>query len=241
MGGASSRTNLHIHFEHHHVRDTIVILEEGNWPYPRCPQCNIFVPQKALNGRNLATEFCRRIMEKKWSLLAEEESWAGTERALTDYGALLSQVTSFKYLGRVIASDNNNCLSMVRNLRRARKKRSQLTRILSMEGEDDRTSGHIYLVVVQSVLLYGYWRRAWRRCWEDSITGWTVGWQDGKHGRGGTEAGFTPGWNMRWQRRICRRWRPTSPAAKKQLWNIFQLGLLWTYVWRRSRGQGQGW
>ena len=31
----------------------------------------------------------------------------------------------------------------------------QLTRELSREVEDDRTSGHIYLAVVQSVLLYG--------------------------------------------------------------------------------------
>ena len=35
LGGASNRINLRVHFAHHHVRDTIVILEEGNRPYPK--------------------------------------------------------------------------------------------------------------------------------------------------------------------------------------------------------------
>ena len=44
---------------------------------------------------------------------------------------------------------------MVRNLSRARKKWARLTRILSREVEDAWTLGQIYLVVVQSVLIYG--------------------------------------------------------------------------------------
>ena len=43
LGGASNRTNLRVHFTHRHAQDTIVILEEGNLPYPRCPKCNMFV------------------------------------------------------------------------------------------------------------------------------------------------------------------------------------------------------
>ena len=44
---------------------------------------------------------------------------------------------------------------MVRNLRRARRKWARLTHILIREGEDAQILGQIYLVVVQSVLLYG--------------------------------------------------------------------------------------
>ena len=57
LGRVLSRANLRIHFEHHHVQDTFMILEEGNQPYTRCPQCDIFVAQKSLNGQNLATDF----------------------------------------------------------------------------------------------------------------------------------------------------------------------------------------
>ena len=80
----------------------------------------MFVPQKALNGRHIETAFCRWGMERKWRRMAEEEAWSGLERALTDYGVYLYQVTSFKYLGRVLASEDDDWMSVVRNLRRAR-------------------------------------------------------------------------------------------------------------------------
>ena len=44
---------------------------------------------------------------------------------------------------------------MVRNLRRARHKWARLTRVLSREGVDDRTLGHIDLAVVLLLLLFG--------------------------------------------------------------------------------------
>ena len=86
------------------MQDTIIILDEGDRPCPRCPQCEIFVPQKDLNGRHLAIDFCRRGMKRKWRRLAEEEALEGAERELTAYGVPLYQVTSFKYLGRVLAA-----------------------------------------------------------------------------------------------------------------------------------------
>ena len=48
----------------------IVILEEGNRPYPMCPQCSMFVTQKDLNGWHLETDFCRQRMVKKLRCLA---------------------------------------------------------------------------------------------------------------------------------------------------------------------------
>ena len=57
MGGDSNRTNLRVQFAHRHVRDTIVILEEGNPPYPRCPMCDMFMSHKSLNSPHLATAF----------------------------------------------------------------------------------------------------------------------------------------------------------------------------------------
>ena len=99
------------------MQDTIFILEEGNRTYPRCPQCDTFVPQKSLKGQHPATEFCGQGMERKWSCLAEEESRTGIERVITAYGYPLSQVTSFKYLGQVIAEEDNDWPSVVRKLR----------------------------------------------------------------------------------------------------------------------------
>ena len=57
LGGDINRTNLRVHSVHRHVRDTIVILEEGNQPYPWCPKCDMFVLHKALNSWVLVKVF----------------------------------------------------------------------------------------------------------------------------------------------------------------------------------------
>ena len=75
-------------------------------------------------------------MEKKWRRLEEEGEQAETYRSLAAYGVPLYQVASFKYLGRVIAEEDNNWPAVVHNLRRDRQKWYRLTHILSREGED---------------------------------------------------------------------------------------------------------
>ena len=97
-------------------------MEKGNLPYPRFLQCDMFVPQNSLNGRHLETALCRRGMEREWRLLTEEDAQEGTEMALTVYRVPFYQVTSFKYLGRIIAAEDDNWLEVVRNLIRARNK-----------------------------------------------------------------------------------------------------------------------
>ena len=108
LGGASNHTNLRVHFAHRHVRDTIVILAEGNQPYSRCLKCDMFVSHKALNGQHLTVAFCRRGEELKRCHMAEEEAQGDTETAITSYRIPLAPVTSFKYLGRVLLASEND-------------------------------------------------------------------------------------------------------------------------------------
>ena len=51
-GVSATRVAMRVHFVHRHVHDTVVILEEGNLPLPRCPRCDLQVSRKALNGRH---------------------------------------------------------------------------------------------------------------------------------------------------------------------------------------------
>ena len=44
QGQAAMRTAIRVHFLHRHVRDTMIILEEGNLPHPHFPRCDIMVP-----------------------------------------------------------------------------------------------------------------------------------------------------------------------------------------------------
>ena len=52
-GVSETRAAMRVHFVHWHVHNTVVILEEGNIPLPRCPRCDLQVSRKALNGRHL--------------------------------------------------------------------------------------------------------------------------------------------------------------------------------------------
>ena len=56
---------MRVHFMHQHVHNTVVMLEEGNLPLPRYPQCNLQVSSKALNGRHLGTLQCEKRAEQK--------------------------------------------------------------------------------------------------------------------------------------------------------------------------------
>ena len=70
-GRAATRTAMWVHFLHRHVRDTMVVLEEGTLPHPWCPQCNILVPWRTLNGIHPATAQCARGAERRRRKLAK--------------------------------------------------------------------------------------------------------------------------------------------------------------------------
>ena len=59
-GRAGTRTAMRVHFWRRNVRDTIIILEKGKLPHPRCENCDMFVPWRALNGRHKSTMMCKR-------------------------------------------------------------------------------------------------------------------------------------------------------------------------------------
>ena len=72
-GRTAIRTALRVHFFRRHIRDTVVILEEGNLPHPQCPRFDMLVPWKALNGRHTNTaQFSKGAEWKRRRLAAED-------------------------------------------------------------------------------------------------------------------------------------------------------------------------
>ena len=59
------------HFLHGHIRYTVIILEEGKKTHPRCPQCDMLVPWRVLNGQHLTTS--------QWDKGAERKIWRVAE------------------------------------------------------------------------------------------------------------------------------------------------------------------
>ena len=72
-GVSATRAAMRVHFMHRHVHNTVVIREEGNLPLPRCPRCDLQVSGKALNGRHLETNQCKKGAERKQRRLAAAE------------------------------------------------------------------------------------------------------------------------------------------------------------------------
>ena len=75
QGGVTSLTNLWVHFLHRHIKDTIVILEEGNQPYPHWNKCEMFFSQRSLNGRHPSTALCQPGGEGRGGIVNSAVWW----------------------------------------------------------------------------------------------------------------------------------------------------------------------
>ena len=122
---------------------------------PWFPRCDLQVSRRALNGRHLGTNQCRKGAERKLRRLAAAEGEAATERAFNAYGRRLNSVKEFRYLGRVLTATDNDWPAVARNLHRARATWGRLARILGREGADPKVSHNFYIAVTQQVLLFG--------------------------------------------------------------------------------------
>ena len=139
---------MRVHFWRRHVRDTVIILEEGNLPLPRCENCDMLVPWWALNGRHKDTAMCWSGAERKRRRLAEAEIRESTERALEAYGEQLESVPRFTYLGRVMTAGDDDWPAVAGNLNKARRIWGRLQMILGREGATSRISGSFFKAVV---------------------------------------------------------------------------------------------
>ena len=93
----------------------------GNLPHPRCTNCDMFVPWRALNGRHKSTEMCRCGADKKKRRLAEAEVLDSTEMAFEVYGKQIQSVPRFKYLGRILTEGDDDWPAVAGNLAKVRK------------------------------------------------------------------------------------------------------------------------
>ena len=107
---------MRVHFWRRHVREVVIILEEGNLPHPRCPRCDMLVLWRSLDGRHKITDMRRSGAERKRRRLAEAELRESTEMAFEVYGEQLQVVPSFKYLGRILTEGDDDWPEVAVNL-----------------------------------------------------------------------------------------------------------------------------
>ena len=59
-GQVLTRMAMRVNFFYCDVKDTIIILEEGNLPHPQCSRWDMLVPWRAMNRRHIATSQCTK-------------------------------------------------------------------------------------------------------------------------------------------------------------------------------------
>ena len=87
--------------------------------------------------------------------MAEEELRDSSERAFQANGEPLETVTSFKYLGHVMTTGDDDWTTVAGNLRRYHKSWTHMNMILVEEGADPKISGLFFKAFVQVVILFG--------------------------------------------------------------------------------------
>jgi hypothetical protein len=71
------------------------------------------------------------------------------------YGDELERVVVFKYLGRLLAYDNNGARAVRANIKKERGVWARLSRMIRSENASPHACGVFYKATVQSILLFG--------------------------------------------------------------------------------------
>ena len=154
-GQVTNCTNLQIHFVHRNVRETIVITEEGTPPQPRCTVCGMLVPWEVINRLHPTTDIYEREEDQKRWWISEEEDRSGAETAFGAYGHTLETVISFREIGRIHTTTDDDWTELIGNLQKVCQIWAHMLRVLGWEGEDERTLGCFYLAIIKSILIFG--------------------------------------------------------------------------------------
>ena len=124
------QTNLQNVFLHWHVRDTVVVLNEGNRPHLQCTGFNMFVPRDTLNGIQSVIEMCAQEAYHKRRQPSKEAARDRAETVFWAYVQPLANAGSFKYLVRILSTTDSNFPVAMANLRKARKKWVRIPQVM---------------------------------------------------------------------------------------------------------------
>ena len=98
---------------------------------------------------------CKAMHAAKLQQKAVSDSPKPLEAKFFAYGVELERVEVFKYLGRLIAYDDEDTQVVRGNLKKARRVWARISRVLRAKNASPRVCGMFYKATVQSVLLFG--------------------------------------------------------------------------------------
>jgi hypothetical protein len=108
-----------------------------------------------MNGRHYETVLCKDGVARKVQHAAAERAHLALCQTFTAYSEELERVEVFKYLGRLLAYNDNDTEALRGNLKKARSIWVRLSRTIMAENASPRVCGVFYKATVQSILLFG--------------------------------------------------------------------------------------
>jgi hypothetical protein len=109
----------------------------------------------AKNGWHYNTAMCEDGVARKVQYAAAKCAHLALQQLFTAYGDELERVEVFKYLGRLLAYNNNDARAVRENLRKAQGVWARLSRTIRSENASPCACGVFYKATVQSILLFG--------------------------------------------------------------------------------------
>ena len=106
---------------------------------------------KRHEGSSLCTTGQERL--RKNESLHEQINSQSTEFSI--HGTPIEIVDRFKYLGRVLANNDDDLPAVRANIAKARARWARVSHVLARTAADPKTMGRFYETMVQAVLLYG--------------------------------------------------------------------------------------
>jgi hypothetical protein len=98
---------------------------------------------------------CKDGVASKVQYAAAEHAHKALQQTFKAYGADLERVEVFKYLGRLLAYDNNDVQAVRENLKKVHGVWARLSRTIRAENASPHACGIFYKATVQSILLFG--------------------------------------------------------------------------------------
>jgi hypothetical protein len=142
---------LRQHLRDLHPLDRVLILKEGY--FPRCEWCGMQV--NPAYPQHIRTKECQIGVERKIQRELAVSLALALRRQFTVHGEVLERVEVFKYLGCLLAQDDNNAQAVRQQLQIAQGLWAHVGQVLHGENIGPRIAAKVYKAVVQAVLLCG--------------------------------------------------------------------------------------
>ncbi len=109
----------------------------------------------AKNGQHYNTAMCENGVARKEQYAVAERTHLALQELFTAYSNELERVEVFKYLGRLLAYDDNYARTVRGNLRKAQCIWARIPHMIRSENAPPHVCGVFYKATMQSILLFG--------------------------------------------------------------------------------------